>query len=367
MNYLYFWYLNFLSNHNLPEIFGVITFPVVPFAVIAAAIIIAVLFLVLFERKVLALFTQRKGPNRVGVWGILQTVADAIKLLCKQNVDIKGSDRILFNLAPLLVFVPVMLLWGLIPYSSEFIFMGFSISALLYLAIAVLPVIGIILAGYAANNKFSLIGGIRSGAQIISYELPIVFVMLSVVTLASSMNLKDIVFAQLNSVPPFGWFFFPCFIGFFIMFICIVAELNRVPFDLPEAESELVAGYNTEYSGMRFALFFLAEYALLFVMCAFMATVFFGGFLPVTGKYISEMLFDGNQFLPVFIYFEQALWLLFKTVILIFAVILVRATLPRLSSKSLMNFSWYFMLPLSILNFIVVVIVKFLSEGGSVL
>ena len=365
MNYLYFWYLSLLSKYNIPEIVGVITFPVLPFIIIAAAIILVVLFLVLFERKILALFTQRKGPNRVGIWGLLQTVADAIKLLCKQNLDIKGTDKILFNLAPLLVFVPAMLLWGLIPYSSEFIFMGFSISALLYLAVAALPVIGIVLAGYASNNKFSLIGGIRSGAQIISYELPMVFVMLAVVALASSMNLKDIVFAQLSSTPIFGWFVFPCIIGFAIMFICTIAELNRCPFDLPEAESELVAGYNTEYSGMRFALFFLAEYAMLFVMCAFMATIFFGGFLPITSKYISEMLFASNQFLPVFIYFEQAICLFAKTFVLVFLVMLVRATLPRLSSKSLMKFSWYILFPLSIINFIVVLIAKFFLEGGT--
>lgn len=141
------------------------------------------LFLVLLERKILALFTQRKGPNRVGLWGLLQTCADAIKLLTKQNVDIKGSDRFLFNVAPIVVFVPAMLLWGLIPYSSEFEFMGFSVTIILFIAVASLPVIGIILAGYASNNKYSLIGAIRSAAQIISYELPMTFVILSIVYL----------------------------------------------------------------------------------------------------------------------------------------------------------------------------------------
>jgi NADH-quinone oxidoreductase subunit H len=181
------------------------------------------------------------------------------------------------------------------------------------------------------------------------------------------MNLKDIVFAQLNSLPIFGWFVFPCIIGFCIMFICTLAELNRCPFDLPEAESELVAGYNTEYSGMRFALFFLGEYAMLFIMCAFISTIFFGGFLPITSKYFSEMFFADSQFLSVLIYFEQAVWLFLKTFILVFFVILVRATLPRLGSKSLMKFSWYCLLPLSILNFIVITVVKYFSEGGSIL
>lgn len=366
MNYLYFWYIDILAKHNIPEIVGDITFPILPFCIIAIAIILVVLFLVLLERKILALFTQRKGPNRVGLWGLLQTSADAIKLLTKQNVDIKGSDRFLFNVAPIVVFVPAMLLWGLIPYSSEFEFMGFSVTIILFIAVASLPVIGIILAGYASNNKYSLIGAIRSAAQIISYELPMTFVILSIVLLASSMNLKDIVLAQISVPPVLGWFAIPCFIGFIIMFICAVAELNRCPFDLPEAESELVAGYNTEYSGMRFALFFLGEYTMLFVMCLFMATIFFGGFLPLTGKYISEMCFANSEFLQVFIYFEQAIWLFLKTLILVILIMLIRASYPRLNSASLMKFSWKLLLPLSILNFIAIIIVKYIQDGGAI-
>lgn len=366
MNYLYFWYIELLTKYRIPKLFGDITFPVLPFCIVAAAIIFAVLFLVLAERKILGLFTQRKGPNRVGIWGIMQTVADAIKLLCKQNIDPRGADKILYNAAPILVFVPAMILWGIIPYSSEFVFMNFSVSALLYISIAALPVIGIMLAGYASNNKFSLIGAVRSGAQIISYELPTMFVLLSVVLVSSSMNLKDIVFSQLGSFSIFNWNILPCFLGFIIMFISVLAELNRCPFDLPEAESELVAGYNTEYSGMRFALFFLAEYAMMFVMCAFMAILFFGGFLPVTGKYFSEMLFADNRFLQLFIYVEQVIWLMLKTFILVFMVMLVRATLPRLGSKELMKFSWYILLPLSMVNFIVIAIIKFYIDGGAV-
>ncbi len=365
MNYLYFWYIQFLQNYNIPKLFGDITFPLLPFCIIAGMIILFVLVLVLMERKVLGLFTQRKGPNRVGIWGILQTVADAIKILCKQNIDVQGSDKFLFNVAPILVFVPVMILWGIIPYSTEFTFMNFSVSALLYISIAVLPVIAIILAGYSSNNKYSLIGAIRSGAQIISYELPIMFVLLSIAVLSSSVNLKDIVFSQLNSYSVLGWHFIPCFLGFLIMFICILAELNRCPFDLPEAESELVAGYNTEYSGMRFALFFLAEYANLFVMSAFLVILFFGGFLPVTFKYISEYIFSDSQFLQVFIYFEQVFWLILKSFLLIFVIMLVRATLPRLSVKSLMQFSWFVLLPLSMLNFILIAVIKFCVGGGN--
>ncbi|MBR1680625.1 NADH-quinone oxidoreductase subunit H [bacterium] len=366
MNYLYFWYIQFLSKHNIPEIIGDITFPFLPFCIIAAAIILTVLVLVLAERKILALFTQRKGPNRVGFWGIMQTVADAIKLLCKENIDTKGSDKFLFNVAPIVVFVPAMILWGFIPYSSEFLFMDFSVSALLYLSIAALPVIGIILGGYASNGKYSIVGAIRSGAQIIAYELPMMFVLLSVAVLSSSLNLKDIVYSQLGSYSILNWHFLPCIIGFLIMFVCINAEVNRCPFDLPEAESELVAGYNTEYSGMRFALFFLAEYAMLFVMSVFIVTLFFGGFLPVTEKYISEIFFADNQFLQIFIYIEQVLWLIIKSFVLVFIFMLVRATLPRLGAQSLMKFSWYFLLPLSMINFLVIVIIKYFYEGGAI-
>lgn len=364
MNYLYFWYIQFLKNYHIPQVFGDVTFPVIPFFIVAGFIIVSVLILVYAERKILALFTQRKGPNRVGYKGIFQTIADALKLLCKQNIDTDKSDKFLFNLAPIMVFVPVMVLWGIIPYSSEFVFMNFSVSALLYLSIAALPAVGIILAGFASGNKYSLIGSVRSVAQIISYELPVMFVLLSVVVLSSSLNLKEIVFSQLGGIPILNWNIFPCFIGFAIMIICTLAELNRCPFDLPEAESELVAGYNTEYSGMRFALFFLAEYAMLFIMSAFIATIFLGGFLPIGSKYLSEILFTNSAYLQIFIYFEQVLWLMIKTFILVFIFMLIRATLPRLGTKSLMQLSWYVLFPLSVLNFIVISIVKYFIEAS---
>ncbi|MEI8129556.1 MAG: complex I subunit 1 family protein, partial [bacterium] len=244
MEYLYFLYIELLHKYNLPEFIGMTTFPLLPFCVVAVALILVVLFLVLMERKVLAFFTQRKGPNRVGPWGLFQTIADAIKLLCKENITPTGAEKFMFNLAPLLAFVPVMVIWGLIPFSSEFDFMSYSVSALLFMTIASIPILGILLAGYASNNKYSLIGSFRAVAQAISYELPLVFVLVSVVVLASSLNLRQIVLAQISVYPFCGWFIFPAFLGFLIFFICATAELNRCPFDLPEAESELVSGYN---------------------------------------------------------------------------------------------------------------------------
>lgn len=371
MDYLYFLYIDFLHKlnlpYNLPDAIGMVTFPLLPFCIIAAALILVVLFLVLAERKVLAFFTQRKGPNRVGPWGLFQTIADAIKLLCKENITPSGAEKFMFNLAPLLAFVPVMVIWGLIPFSSEFDFMSYSVSALLFVVIASIPILGILLAGYASNNKYSLIGAVRSVVQAISYELPLVFVLLSIVVLASSMNLRQIVLAQTSlystnwtiwGTPICGYFIFPAFLGFLIFFICGIAELNRCPFDLPEAESELVSGYNTEYSGMKFAFFFLAEYAMMFIMCAFMATLFLGGFLSPLGFYVGEKLIPNEFIAHISVYFEQVFWIFLKTFFLIFCMMWVRATLPRLKSHQLTGFAWKVLLPLSFLNLLIVCLIK---------
>jgi NADH-quinone oxidoreductase subunit H len=361
MDYLYFLYIDFLNKYmpkNISDFIGMITFPILPFCVVAAALIVIVIFLVLAERKVLAFFTQRKGPNRVGPWGLFQTIADAIKLLCKENITPTGAEKFMFNLAPLLAFIPVMVVWGLIPFSSEFDTISFSINALLFIVIASIPILGILLAGYASNNKYSLIGSVRSVAQAISYELPAVFVLLSIAVLASSLNLKQIVLAQTNFYPFFGWFIFPAFLGFIIFFICAIAELNRCPFDLPEAESELVSGYNTEYSGMRFAFFFLGEYAMMFVLCSFIATLFLGGFLSPFGFYIGEKFIPNEFFAQLSVYFEQAFWIFAKTIFLIFCMMWVRATLPRLKSHQLTGFAWKVLLPLSFLNLLIVCLIK---------
>ena len=364
MNYLLSLFIDYLTKYNLPKELAYVIFPIIPFIVVACALIFVVLILVLMERKVLALFTQRKGPNRVGLWGCLQTVADAIKLLCKENIEPNVSDKILFTSAPLLAFTPVLICWGIIPFSVEFDFISVSTSALLFAVIALLPVMAIVFAGYSSNNKYSLIGSMRSVAQSISYEMPIMFVLLAISVLASSLNLKDIILSQISMYQVCGWYVFPCFLGFVIMFICAIAELNRCPFDLPEAESELVAGYNTEYSGMRFALFFLGEYAMLFAMSAFIVALFFGGFLSPLGFYISEKLISNNVVAQFFVYFEQAVWFFIKTFIICFVIMWVRATLPRLKSSSLLRFSWKLLLPLSILNFLYICIFKYIVVSG---
>ena len=180
MNYLYFLYIEFLAKHDIPQLFGDITFYIIPCVVIFIALLIVILALVLFERKLLGWFTQRKGPNRVGLWGVLQTIADALKLLCKENITPTGTDRFLFNRAPILIFIPVIITLGLIPFSSEFTFMNFHTNLLIYIVVATLPVLSIFLAGWASNNKYSLIGAMRNIAQILAYELPIAFTVLSI-------------------------------------------------------------------------------------------------------------------------------------------------------------------------------------------
>lgn len=364
MSYLLNLFIEYLAKYNLPKEIAYVVFPIVPFIIVAVALILVVLVLVLMERKVLALFTQRKGPNRVGLWGCLQTVADAIKLLCKENIEPNTTDKILFTLAPIIAFTAVMLCWGVIPFSAEFDMFSTSISALMFLVIALIPIMGTVLAGYSSNNKYSLIGAVRSVAQAISYEIPMMFSLLSIAVLASSLNLKNIIQSQISMYQVCGWFIFPCFLGFIIMFICAIAELNRCPFDLPEAESELVAGYNVEYSGMRFALFFLGEYAMLFAMSAFIVALFFGGFLSPLGFYVSEKLISNNVTAQIFVYFEQAVWFFIKTFIICFIIMWVRATLPRLKSSSLLNFSWKFLLPLSIINFMYICVFKYLVNIG---
>ena len=364
MNYLYCLYIEFIQRHGLPKLFGDITFYIIPFCIIALALLVVVLAIVLAERKLLGFFTQRKGPNRVGWWGILQTLADAIKLLCKENITPSNVDRFLFNLAPILVFVPVMTVLGIIPYSAEFTFVNTSTNVILYIILAAFPILSIFLGGWASNNKYSLMGAMRAVAQVLSYELPITFTILAIIVLSSSMNLTGITLAQYSQQGVCGWFILPCCLGFLIMFISILAELNRCPFDLPEAESELICGYNTEYSGMRFAVFYLSEYAMLFANSMFLSILFFGGYLSPFGGYLSHMFLGDTTLANILVYFEQACWLFLKSGIIIFIIIWIRATLPRLASFDLLKFSWAWLLPLSILNLFAVTVYKYLSGGA---
>src|SRR5665811_519767 len=268
------------------------------------------LFLVIAERKVCALMQNRLGPNRVGPGGMFQTVADLVKLLFVELVPIKNADKILFNLAPFIVIIASIMAIAAIPFAKGLHAIDLNIGVLYVMAVSAMGVIGVLLAGWSSNNKYSLIGAMRSGAQIVSYELSVGLSIITIVILAGSMQLSEIVEAQRA-----GWFIFrghiPAFIAFIIFLISSTAETNRGPFDLAEAESELTAGYHTEYSGIKFAFFFLAEYINMFIVASIAATVFLGGWMPFHVGH-----WDGfnhvMDFIPPFI------WYIGKTFFVIF-------------------------------------------------
>lgn len=290
-------------------------------------ILLTVLALVWLERKVSGDLQSRVGPNRVGGrFGLLQTVADALKLLMKEDIFPAGADRIVFWLAPFVVFVPTVLVFMVVPFSDRWMVKDLNLGVLFVVAVSAFPVVGMMMAGWASNNKYSVLGAFRAAAQSLSYEIPLVLALVCVVVVAGSLRVGEIVAAQRGG----QWFIlrFPLQLAFLVYFITALAEVNRVPFDLPEAESELVAGYHVEYSGMRFALFFLAEYAHLFFVAAFCTTLFLGAG-------------EGPWLPPV-------VWFLAKSYAVVIAVMWVRWTLPRLRIDQVMEFSWKLLVPVGL-------------------
>lgn len=339
------------------------------FTTIAVIGQVAVVFMVLMERKVLAWLTQRKGPNRVGPFGLLQTIADGVKLLFKEDIMVPGQDKLMFTLAPAIFLFPVFAMYALVPFTDQVVGVVLPVSLILAFAISSLSVIGVVLAGWASNNKYSLLGGMRSAAQAISYEIPLLLSVLGVVIFANSLDIRTIVEFQNQST----WFVFLAPLSFLIFYTASIAEVNRVPFDLPEAESELVSGYNTEYSGMKFAMFFLAEYAALFILSAITAAVFFGGYYaPFGGIWIRDLgiaAFVENAVniqgvAQLLTQLEMGSWMIIKTYVFIFIAMLIRGTLPRLKPDQLMGFSWKFLLPLSLLNILVLALARFAVVEG---
>lgn len=284
-----------------------------------------VLFLTWLEQKVLAHIQIRMGPMRTGWHGLAQPVADAVKSLAKEDIQAAKIDRWLFNLAPVVIFVPAYLIYLAVPITDTVVGRDFDLSLLYVFAVAALFPIGILMAGWSSNNKYSLLGGLRAAAQQISYEVPMLLSVLGVVMLAGSLSIIEIVNAQAQ-----GWFVLYQPIGFLLFLTTLCAELNRTPFDMPEAESELVAGYQTEYSGMKFALFMLAEYSNLFILSALAAALFLGGWR--------------GPFLP------PVAWFFIKTYLMVFLVIWVRGTLPRVRVDQLMDLGWKILLPVGLLN-----------------
>ncbi|HMO31841.1 MAG TPA: NADH-quinone oxidoreductase subunit NuoH [Lacibacter sp.] len=311
------------------------------------------LVLVLMERKVAAWMQIRLGPNRVGPKGMLQSLADTLKLLVKEGMTPTGADKLLFNVAPFIAMIVAMLLMAPIGFARNFQLWDINIGVLYISAISSLSVIAILMAGWASNNKYSLLGAMRSGAQIVSYELSAGFAVLAVIVLTGSLSLGDIVQSQAN-----GWWLFkghlPMVISFIIFIIAVTAETNRAPFDLAEAESELTAGFHTEYSGMKFALFFLAEYINVFIVCAIGATLFLGGWMPF---HIGS--WDG--FNRVMDYIPSSVWFFGKTFFLIFVIMWFRWTFPRLRIDQLLNLEWKYLLPISLVNLLLVTVIAILG------
>jgi NADH-quinone oxidoreductase subunit H len=297
-----------------------------------------VTYVILAERKVMGFIQVRKGPDQLGGrWGLLQTAADVLKLLIKEDVIPKLADRPLFIIAPVLAFAPSFMVIAAIPFTENLKFADIGVGLLYYISLSGITVLGIVSAGWASNNKYSLLGGMRGAAQMISYEIPLVMSVIGLIMMTGSLNLNDIVHAQGNV-----WFMFSQPLAFIIFMISANAELNRTPFDLPESESELVSGYHTEYSGFRFAFFMLTEYVYLFAMSALVTVLFLGGWQPV-------IFLD---FIP------GAVWFALKFSAVVFFWLWIRSTFPRVRDDQLMEFGWKVLLPLALANIFLTAVIR---------
>ena len=331
--------------------------PILQIAVLLGVVLAAVAYLVLLERKVQAWVQVRLGPMRVGPHGSLQPVADGIKLLLKEDITPVKADKWVFTLAPIIAMVPALIAFAVIPFGRSVTLFGYTVPlfvadvnvGLLYIvSIASIGVYGIILAGYASNSKFPLLAGLRASAQLISYEIAVTMMLVSIVATAGTLSMVGLVEAQQAQ---HVWYLFLQPVAFVVIFIGGLAETNRSPFDLPEAEQELVGGFHTEYSGMRFALFFLAEYANMIVIAAVATTVFFGGWLRPFPNVGALWILD---------YVPGWVWFGLKTFCFIYLTMWIRATLPRYRYDQLMRLGWKVLIPVGIANLVVTAILKVL-------
>lgn len=325
---MYEWAWELAQNLGMSQsLFNVIA-GVVKGILVVTFILLNALVLILMERKVAGFIQRRPGPNRLGPGGMFQTLADALKLVSKEDIIPSGADKAVYIISPLVIISASVALWVVIPFGPTTIVQNLNIGLIYIAAVTGLSVLGFLMAGWSSNNKWSLIGAMRSAAQLVSYEVPLVLSLVAVGMMAGSLKVGDIVAAQQGGLTK--WFVFPQILGFIIFFVSGLAEINRAPFDLPEAESELVAGYNTEYSGFRWGVFFVAEYANLVAFSALTATFFFGG--------------PTGPILPPFV------WFLIKTYAIIFVAMWIRWTVPRIRVDHLMTLGWYVLIPLALIN-----------------
>ncbi|CCZ80006.1 NADH-quinone oxidoreductase subunit NuoH [Odoribacter laneus] len=341
-----------LLRSFLPEGWAILTeFILIGLCLLVGYAVIA-LVLIYVERKVCAFFQCRLGPNRVGPYGLIQSVADMIKMLTKELITINHVDKFLFNLAPYIVIIASVIAFSCLPFAKGLEIIDFNVGAFFVMAVSSMGIVGILLAGWSSNNKYSLIGAMRSGAQMISYELSIGLSILTIIVFTDTMQLSQIVANQAD-----GWFIFkghiPAFIAFIIYLIAGTAETNRGPFDLPEADSELTAGYHTEYSGMHFGFFYLAEYLNMFIVAGMATTLFLGGWMPLH-------IGGWNGFNAMMDAIPSIIWFFGKTGGLIFIIMWFKWTFPRLRIDQLLTLEWKYLLPINLVNmFLMVIVVVF--------
>ncbi|MDX8385916.1 MAG: NADH-quinone oxidoreductase subunit NuoH [Gallionella sp.] len=317
--------------------------------VIVMPVMIGVAYMTFAERRILAWMQDRIGPNRVGYFGLLQPLADGIKLLMKEIIIPTGANKVLFIAAPVMALAPALAAWAVVPFSDGMELANVNAGLLYLLAMTSVGVYGIIIAGWASNSKYAFLGALRSAAQIVSYELPMGFALVCVLMVAQSMNLGDIVRGQQNGYGAAGWYLIPLFPMFVVYFISGVAETNRAPFDLAEDESVIVAGFHTEYSGMGFALFFLAEYANMILIAALCAVMFLGGWLsPLPESWVPTIPIVGT------ILGDGIHWMLAKMSFILFMFIWLRATFPRYRYDQLMRLGWKVLIPLTLVWVVVI-------------
>ena len=318
-----------------------IEFVLIGVAILALYCILA-LFLIYFERRVAGAFQCRLGPNRVGPFGIFQSIADMLKILIKELIYLKNIDHFLFNLAPFFVLVASMLTFACLPWGRGLQVINYDVGVFFMLAVSGLGIIGVLLAGWSSNSKYTVIGAMRAGAQMISYELSIGLSILTIVALSGSMSVTGIVDAQYD-----GWFLFkghiPALRAFIIYLIAGSAEINRGPFDMAEAESELTAGYHTEYSGIHFGFYYLAEYLNLFIMGGIATTLFLGGWMPLH-------IPGWETFNTIMDYIPSIVWFLGKSIVVVWISMWFRWTFPRLRIDQLLKLEWKYLLPISLVN-----------------
>ena len=321
---------------------------IVGLCILLMYVVVAIL-MIFMERKVCAAFQCRLGPMRVGPWGTLQVFADVFKMLTKEIITIRRSDKFLYNLAPYIVILASVLAFSCLPFNKGMEILDFNVGVFFMMAASSIGIVGILLAGWSSNNKYSLIGAMRSGAQMISYELSIGLSILTIIVLTDTMQFSEIVARQAD-----GWFIFkghiPALIAFIIYLIAGNAETNRGPFDLPEAESELTAGYHTEYSGMGFGFFYLAEYLNLFIVASVAATIFLGGWMP-----LHIVGLDG--FNAVMDYIPGFVWFFGKAFFVVFLLMWIKWTFPRLRIDQILNLEWKYLVPISMVNLILMVLI----------